>query len=302
MKKQIFKIQLLAVVLAGLTPASLKAQSQTLWIAANAPQKVYQYTTGGTQITQFSPTADYAIGIAATANDVFVGRYGGGVSEYTTTGTLVGRTINNSGTYYALAIAGNDLFIGGNGTTIGEYNATSGALINASYITGLASAATQMAISDGVMYLSMGNGNVAKYNISGSSGALISSSLIGTVGGLTGVAISGDGTDLYVSTTANVVGEYNASTGAAISASLISGLHDPNSLAIAGNELYVDNYNNNGAGSIGEYNLDGSVVSATLISGLTAPFNITAAPTPEPSTMALAGLGCVGMLAMRRRK
>jgi hypothetical protein len=36
----------------------------------------------------------------------------------------------------SIAISGNDLFVGNNGTdTVGEYNATTGAVINASFIT-----------------------------------------------------------------------------------------------------------------------------------------------------------------------
>ena len=93
---------------------------------------------------------------------------------------------------------------------------------------------------------------------------------------------------------ANVV---RSSSGATINASLITGLSQPSEMAIYGNDLYVAEDN---AGKVGEYGLDGSTINASLITGLTAPTALLIYPAPEPSAIALAGLGAVRVLAAAR--
>ena len=58
------------------------------------------------------------------------------VEEYTTSGTLTNSALISNPPSYDIAVYGNDLFMP-NGNSIAEYNATTGALINASFITGL---------------------------------------------------------------------------------------------------------------------------------------------------------------------
>src|SRR5208283_1091148 len=57
---------------------------------------------------------------------------------------------------------------------------------------------------------------------------------------------------LYVTTPANNVGEYNTITGAAINADLITGLNDPRDLALSGNnlDLFVANYAGGGGTTV----------------------------------------------------
>jgi hypothetical protein len=65
--------------------------------------------------------------------------------------------------------------------------------------------------------------------------------------------------------TAGEVGVYSLS-GTPINASLITGLNEPTSLLVSGNNLYVTNFGN---GTVGEYNATtGAPINATLISGL----------------------------------
>jgi hypothetical protein len=53
------------------------------------------------------------------------------------------------------------------------------------------------------------------------------------------------------------------------------------------------------SGTIGEYTTAGALVNAALITGLNDPSYLT---TPEPTTLALAGLGGLSLLLARRRK
>ena len=73
---------------------------------------------------------------------------------------------------------------------------------------------------------------------------------------------------LYVTTPANNVGEYNAITGAAINAQFITGL-GAFGLALSGNDLFVANWNRN---SVGEYDATtGAAINANFITGLNGP-------------------------------
>ena len=54
--------------------------------------------------------------------------------------------------------------------------------------------------------------------------------------------------------------------------------------------------------TLGEYGLDGSTLNASLISGINSPADIAIRPVPEPSAVALAGLGAATLWLWRRCK
>jgi hypothetical protein len=105
--------------------------------------------------------------------------------------------------------------------------------------------------------------------------------------------------DIYVASyEKGSIGEYTTS-GATVNASLISGLHYPSGIAISGNDLFVLN---DSTESVEEYTTSGTPVDASLITGLSDPLTIAISPVPEPSTIALAGLGAAAFCLLRRRK
>ena len=158
-----------------------------------------------------------------------------------------------------------------NNGTVGEYNATTGATINASFITGLG-LESGLALSGTVLYAetfndTTGEDGVGEYNAT--TGATINASFISGINAV-GLAISGG--DLYVADGVGTVGEYDATTGDAIHASLITGLNGPVSLALSGSDLYVGCSEESGSDpGVGEYNATtGAAINASLL-GITVP-------------------------------
>ena len=159
---------------------------------------------------------------------------------------------------------------------VGAYN-LDGSAINSSLITGLPANWTlfnSLGVYSNNLYVvgDFGGGlpSVGKYTTSGTS----SGSFAGTAGWNAGFTMNA-GILYCANPNGNTVGSYNATNGAAINTSLISsGLYSPHAPVISGSHLYIANAGN---GTVGEYNLDGSVVNAALISGLTQPSALSVA-------------------------
>jgi PEP-CTERM motif len=201
-----------------------------------------------------------------------------------------------------LAISGGDLFVGNYSSgTIGEYN-LNGTPVNASLITGLSNP-NGMGISGGDLFVVNQSGTIGEYNLNGTP---VNASLITGLSNPTGIGISGG--YLFVSTESGTIGEYTTS-GTTVNASLITiptGIDAE--MAVDGSELFVNNRNGGaGGGSVAEYTLGatpGTVASSdtSFITGLYEPNGIAVVPTPEPATLALASLGGLGVLLLRRKR
>src|SRR5271166_111327 len=99
------------------------------------------------------------------------------------------------------------------------------------------------------LYVSQNTANtVGKYDTT--TGTAINANFITGLSGPMGLALSGDGTALFVANNfgqslpvrespSGTVGEYNAATGVAINASFITGLSGPFGLSVSGNNLFV---------------------------------------------------------------
>ncbi len=160
-----------------------------------------------------------------------------------------------------------------NSDTVGKYNATTGAAVNANFITGL-SGPYGLALSGNNLYVvNYDSGTVGEYNAT--TGAAINANFITGLNYPAGLALSGS--SLYVANEfGDNVGEYNATTGAAINANLITGLDNPTGLALSGGNLYVANEYRD---KVGEYNTTtGAAINANFI-----------LPALYPSGLALSG-------------
>jgi len=152
---------------------------------------------------------------------------------------------------------------------VGEYNATTGAAINANFISGL-NEPVALAVSGNTLFVADivgAAGTIGAYNAN--TGAVINANFIS---GLDpgGIAVSGN--TLFVSSVAGTVGEYNATTGAAINANFITGLSEPGGLAVSGNGLFVASFS---AKTVGKYDATtGAAINANFITGLNSPIGL----------------------------
>jgi hypothetical protein len=135
------------------------------------------------------------------------------------------------------------------------------------------------------------------------------------LGAFNGNGIAVFGGDLFITRTFNTfseISEFNATTGALVNASFVTGLGTPMAMAMSGGDLFVADA---GYYRIGEYNATtGAAVNASLISSLNYPVDVAVLGgglfvadygtivVPEPSTLALAALGFLALVAWRLRR
>ena len=175
----------------------------------------------------------------------------------------------------SITARGQDIYVANQGgvTTIGVYNASTGAVVNASLVSGLNPSG--IAVSGSNLFVTNpATGKIGEYNAS--TGAVVNAALVSGLNDPWGIAVSGS--NLFVTNyTTGKIGEYNASTGAVVNPSLVSVSIDqygngPTGIAVSGSNLFVANV---GFGTIGEYNATtGAVVNAALVSGLSYPTGI----------------------------
>jgi sugar lactone lactonase YvrE len=152
--------------------------------------------------------------------------------------------------------------------TVSSYNSTTGALINASFITGLNNPWGLTRDSDGNFYVANRSSNtIGKY---GPDGTAINASFITGLSEATAVAVDGSGR-LFVSS--GNIRTYDATTGTLISGSFVTGLNSPRGVAFDGaGNMYVADYFN---ARVGKYNATtGATVNASLITDVSTPVNM----------------------------
>jgi hypothetical protein len=267
-------------LISGLTnyPRDMKLAGGDLYITSSSGGTVGQYnaTTGATINAAFQTEPGESTGIAVSGSDYYV--VGAGTSQAYVNGyTSSGPAFSDSVGYYpaGVAVLGNNLFVADNANyvaghgSIEEYNATTGALVDATFITGLF-APEGITILGNTMYVVNNAGNTDPNENTGS------------------------------------IGEYNATTGAAINTSLVTGLYAPVATVVVGNDFYVTSNPNvhgqpgypNNAGVVGEYNATtGATINASLITGFQDPQGIVYM-TPEPSTWIMLGMGAAALAAL----
>jgi PKD domain len=151
---------------------------------------------------------------------------------------------------------------------VSEYNTTTGAAINANFITGL-NEPVAIAVSGNDLFVAniIGGtaGVVSEYNAA--TGTPINASFVAGLSDPSGLALSGN--NLFVGSSSGTIGVYKATTGATVNASFITGLSQPIGLAVSDKALFVANF---GTKTIGKYNaITGAAIDASFITGLNSP-------------------------------
>ena len=291
-------------------------------------------------IAALAPLAEAA---SPAQGQVFVANNGNwGIGEYdATTGATINASLDPDYFGGGIAVSGSSLFVANHVIgTISEFT-TSGALVNASLVSGL-NQPTAVAVSGSDLFVeNLGDGTIGKYNAI--TGATVNAPL---VSGLTNsqVFIAVSGSDLYVmqdkgSPLHDTISKYSTS-GVLENDSMITGLVIPKALAASGSDLFVSlpfqgiaEYTTSGnlvnsklvpplpdvcgiaasgpglfvinfnGGTIGEYDATtGATINASLVSGLSNPAYIAVVTdVPEPGSLCLLALGG-GALWARRRK
>uniref|UniRef100_UPI004048B1EF Vgb family protein n=1 Tax=Orrella sp. TaxID=1921583 RepID=UPI004048B1EF len=172
--------------------------------------------------------------------------------------------------------------------TIGAYT-TSGAVVNASLVSGL-SGPLGIAVSGSNIYVAdNANGTIGAYT---TSGAVVNANLVSGLRNPYGIAVSGS--NIYVTEVFNgTIGAYTTS-GAVVNASLVSGLQGPFGIAVSGSNIYVTDYAN---GTIGAYTTSGAVVNANLVSGLSSPYFLSLEDVTDIVTGTSVDLNSIGVTA-----
>ena len=184
--------------------------------------------------------------LALSGNTLFVSDAGERITTYNaTTGapftTVFNPLISGLLAPYDLALSGNNLYVSQNlsaSSLVGKYDATTGAAINANFITTAPVGAFGLALSGNHLFVSSGQDlgtGVAEYDAT--TGAVINASFISGIQYPVGLAVVGN--TLYVSQDegptlgTSFISTYNATTGALINANFITGLNGAGFIAVA---------------------------------------------------------------------
>jgi len=220
------------------------------------------------------------------------------IGEFATGGGTVNASLFTFNSVEGLVYSGGNLFANLFGN-VGVYNPATGTTNNSDLVL-LRGASDGIAVSGGNIYdAGIEADQIYVYN--DTTGATVGAG-VSIPGNYYLKAIAIDGNDLFVLSTDEYdidghIGEYNLTTGAAINTSLVSNLESPGStIAVDFGDILVTTDNGS---RVSEYNeTNGALINADLVSGV----DITSIAIPEPTTLALAGLGGLSLLLARRRQ
>ena len=275
------------------------SHAQILYITrdSNSSLGSYDLTTGAAINALLIQNLDAPYSVAVSGDSIYVGSLLNGprIGKYNLDGSAVNTSFISGFRSNGIAVSGANLYatayIDG---TIGHYNSITGAAINAPLVSGL-EAANPYAITldkSGNMYVAnYGARTVSKYS---AEGTLLEPALISAMGGLFGIAIDDNGNVYTTDFDGGHIIKYNVATGEF--GYIRSGLSNPTGIVFNDGKLYVGEYTD---GVIGVYDLNGGVLNAEWITGVSG---VTALAIPEPSTVALLAFGAAGFILQVRKR
>ena len=273
-----------ASLVSGLNgPFGIAVSGPNLWVANTGGSTIGEYnaTTGAAVNDSLVSGLNSPLGIAVLGGDLWVtnsssgtiGQYNATTGAALTTPSITdggGATLSSLTVILMNPLAGDVLTAtAGSGITVTPYNPPTGALL----LSGLASLADYETVLASVQYNNIDGGpGVASESISivANNGISSSNTAVSTI------AINAPPVVELNPSSTNYATSWTNSGAVAItpnaSTMFVSGLDNPNAIAVAGDDLWVANYN---SGTISEYNATtGAVINAALISGLNGPVAI----------------------------
>jgi len=283
------------------------AEAGTLYVAdrINNVVATYDGTTGAVINSSFITGLNnpWSMTRDGEGNFYVTNRNSNAVGKYAPDGTVINASFISASDPMGVAVDNAGRLFLSVGSNVRTYNATTGALINSSFISGLNS--PRPLALDGAGNLFVGDyfgSTVGKYDAT--TGAAVNASLITGFPTPLGLAFDATG-KLFVSSLGNPgVQSFDASTGTAISGSRLGGFGNTFGLAFdESNNFFVSRYFD---GFVAKLTATGSTVTSPLITlsadGPTSLVYVGAVPEPSTVAMALAGVACGGFSMWRRRK
>ncbi len=216
-------------------PFDIAVWGDDIYVANLSTGVVGKYTTDGA-IVDASLISGFPGLTALTVADGFlyvVDAVNGTVGKYNLDGTVVnaGLVMGLGSTPEGIAISGTDLFLANPGnSTIGKYT-TDGGIINRDFIIDVPDP-RRLAVAAGVLYVSnYGAGSIGSYDAA--TGATLDAALITGLSGPLGIALSGDGLNVFVANRdGNTIGLFPTSGGGGDPDFIDIGLSGPSGLAV----------------------------------------------------------------------
>ncbi|HUB81528.1 MAG TPA: hypothetical protein VMB03_22165 [Bryobacteraceae bacterium] len=229
------------------------------------------------------------------------------VGEYdANSGTPVNANLIAFASFGQPALLGNTLYLANyTAGTVSTYNATTGAAIDANFISGLQNP-DGLAVSGNTLFVANQTrssstfvpGTIGAYDAT--TGAVINATFVTGLSSPGNLAVSGS--TLFVvngdmGPNLDTIGAYDVVTGVAINSRLLT-LFDPTGIAASGSTLFVSNFDAGaaGGGTVGAYNTTtGAVIDANLITGLNGPEGLAVSGNKVfVASIGTANIGTVG--------
>jgi hypothetical protein len=318
MNNKLFRSQVslrfLPAILFSLALVTVTAKAQLYVVNSIADptgSTIGKYTLGGATIDAdlvSVPGDEHVLqGLAISGNTLFTSDAGAGtITAYNaSTGAVAGdfTTITGLSSPLAVAVSGSSIYVLSFSEldafgVVSEY-ATSGALVNASLISGI-EAPGGLTVAGGNIYVTnlgdesiAGSGSISKFTL---AGATVNSNFVTGLDQPIGLTLSG-GNIFVANSSTGIIGSYSATDGAVVNASLITGLDHPWAMTSAADTIY---FSDTGTGKIGSFNVTTSTLNTNLVSGLSGPTGLVAVAVPEPREWALLGVALVVLVVVRR--
>ncbi len=226
------------------------------------------------------------------AGDIAVSYYGGTINIYSPNGLYLSTFANlGSGNGGLVYDSSGDLFVS-HANSVLEYGPTGNFISTFVSVNGANGLAFDSA---GDLYAASGNNNaVYEYD---SSGNLLHTYTAGDMNGAFGVAFTQTGNLLVSSFNGSVIDEF--STSGSYLGDFATGLSGPAGIAADGaGDIYEVDRNTQ---TINELNSSGTIVNSYSTPSI-LPTYVAVQPAPEPSMIAMAGVGGLALLGLRFRR